>query len=111
LESRPRSIDAIVARAQQVLAESVKEAYTAGRADAAGALKSRVLELFEELLGPAPASTANSTPDAPPHDSSPIHVSTEGAGGHEAQQGHDFHPESGSNDFQQPQHHDQGHHG
>ena len=105
------SIDAIVARAQQVLAESVKEAYTAGRADAAGALKSRVLELFEELLGPAPASPVASTPEIPSHESSPIHVAPEGAVEHEAQQGHEFHQDSGSGEFQQPQHYDQGHHG
>ena len=46
------SIDEIVARAQQALAASVKEAYDAGRADAASALKSKVIGLFEELFGP-----------------------------------------------------------
>ena len=110
------SIDAIVARAQQVVAESMKEAYSAGRADAAGALKSKVLELFEELLGPSPAPAA----ELPAHEAPVVHFSSEPAAhdphaGQNFEQGQDHHQGSGNNEYHQPQHdqnqHDHNQHG
>jgi len=60
------SIDLLVARAQEALAASMRDAYHAGRSEAAVTLKSKVLTLFEELLGPtAPAEAAPPAAEEP----------------------------------------------
>ena len=63
-------IDPIIARAQQALAASLREAYYAGRGDAAVALKEKVLALVEELIAPphfGEPETAHVAEPTPPH--------------------------------------------
>ena len=66
------SVDPIIARAQQALAASLaaslREAYYAGRGDAAMSLKDKVLALIDELTAPPPPheAAAASPPAAAP---------------------------------------------
>jgi hypothetical protein len=65
------SVDPIIARAQQALAASLaaslREAYYAGRGDAAMSLKDKVLALIDELTAPPPSHEAAAAPP-PPHE-------------------------------------------
>ncbi len=65
------SVDPIIARAQQALAASLREAYYAGRGDAAMSLKDKVLALIDELTAPPPSYEAGAAPPATP---APIHA-------------------------------------
>ena len=56
------SVDPIIARAQQALAASLREAYYAGRGDAAMSLKDKVLALIDELTAPPPSHEAVAVP-------------------------------------------------
>jgi hypothetical protein len=62
------SVDPIIARAQQALAaslaSSLREAYYAGRGDAAMSLKDKVLALIDELTAPPPSYEAGAAPPA-----------------------------------------------
>jgi len=58
------SVDPIIARAQQALAASLREAYYAGRGDAAMSLKDKVLALIDELTAPPPSYEAGAAPPA-----------------------------------------------
>ena len=65
------SVDPIIARAQQALAASLREAYYAGRGDAAMSLKDKVLALIDELTAPPPSYETGAAPPATP---APIHA-------------------------------------
>ena len=63
------SVDPIIARAQQALAASLaaslREAYYAGRGDAAMSLKDKVLALIDELTAPPPSHEVAAAPPPP----------------------------------------------
>ena len=76
------SVDPIIARAQQALAASLaaslREAYYAGRGDAAMSLKDKVLALIDELTAPPPSHEVAAAPP-PPHEiaaAAPPHETT-----------------------------------
>lgn len=66
------SVDPIIARAQQALAASLaaslREAYYAGRGDAAMSLKDKVLALIDELTAPPPPHETAAPAPAPTHE-------------------------------------------
>ena len=72
-EDSPMSLDQIVAHSQQTIAASLREAFNAGRAEAAVELKGRVHALVEELIGAYTAAVPGAHVEAPlAHDVSAV---------------------------------------
>ncbi|MGO9743705.1 MAG: hypothetical protein ACLPN5_19745 [Roseiarcus sp.] len=89
------SVDPIIAKAQQALAASLREAYYAGRGDAATSLKEKVIALIEELIAPPPHLEA-AAPASGPEAAAETHegAAHEGAPPHE-EHGHEGHAPEG----------------
>jgi flagellar biosynthesis/type III secretory pathway protein FliH len=68
LEADMRSLDDIIAGAQETVARALREAFDEGRAHTASELKNRMAALFEDLVSGHVGAHQESAPHIPPHD-------------------------------------------